>query len=186
MLRQAPNVILVGEIRDAETADMAIQASLTGHLVFSTLHTNDAPGSITRLIDMGVQPFLVASSIMAVMAQRLVRVVCPKCREPYKPDASELEHFDITPDQASSATFLHGRGCNDCQHTGYLGRIAVFELMTMNSTLREMTFRREPTQNLRRQARLFGMKTLMEDAKDKALEGHTTLAEVYRLQSSSS
>jgi len=185
MLRQAPNVILVGEIRDAETADMAIQASLTGHLVFSTLHTNDAPGSITRLIDMGVQPFLVASSLMAVMAQRLVRVVCSKCREPYKPDSSELEHFGISSDEIASAEFARGRGCNFCQHTGYHGRKAVFELMPMNSTLREMTFRSEPTQNLRRQARLFGMKTLVEDAKDKAMQGVTTLAEVYRLENAS-
>jgi type IV pilus assembly protein PilB len=182
MLRQAPNVILVGEIRDAETADMAIQASLTGHLVFSTLHTNDAPSSITRLIDMGVQPFLVASSVMAIMAQRLVRVVCPKCKEPYKPDQSELEHFDITPDLAAASTFVRGKGCNYCSHTGFRGRLAVFELMTMNPTLREMTFRSEPTQNIRRQARLFGMKTIVEDAKDKALQGITSLTEVYRLE----
>jgi type IV pilus assembly protein PilB len=182
MLRQAPNVILVGEIRDAETADMAIQASLTGHLVFSTLHTNDAPSSITRLIDMGVQPFLVASSVMAIMAQRLVRVVCPKCKEPYRPDHTELEHFDITPEQAASANFVRGKGCNNCQHTGFRGRIAVFEMMTMNPTLREMTFRSEPTQNIRRQARLFGMKTIVEDAKDKALQGLTSLTEVYRLE----
>ncbi len=181
MLRQAPNVILVGEIRDVETADMAIQASLTGHLVFSTLHTNDAPSSITRLIDMGVQPFLVASSVMAVMAQRLVRVVCSKCKEPYQPDPSELQHFGLRPDQVANATFVRGRGCNHCQHTGYRGRVAVFEMMTMNSTLREMTFRREPTQNIRRQARLFGMKTLVDDALDKAFSGVTTLAEVYKL-----
>jgi type IV pilus assembly protein PilB len=182
MLRQAPNVILVGEIRDTETADMAIQASLTGHLVFSTLHTNDAPSSITRLIDMGVQPFLVASSVMAVMAQRLVRVVCSKCKEPYKPDPSELQHFNITPEEAAKASFVRGKGCNYCQHTGYRGRRAVFELMVMNSTLREMTFRSEPTQNLRRQARLFGMKSLVDDAKEKALQGITNLAEVYKLE----
>ena len=181
MLRQAPNVILVGEIRDIETAEMAIQASLTGHLVFSTLHTNDAPGSITRLIDMGVQPFLVASSVMAVMAQRLVRVACPKCKEPYQPDPGELQQCEVTPDERASATFMRGRGCNHCQHSGYRGRLAVFELMQMNSTLREMTFKSEPTQNLRRQARLFGMKTLASDAKDKALQGITTLAEVARL-----
>jgi len=184
MLRQAPNIILVGEIRDSETADMAIQASLTGHLVFSTLHTNDAPGSITRLIDMGVQPFLVASSIMAVMAQRLVRVVCTKCQEPYTPDSGELKQFEISDEQAAEATFVRGKGCNYCQHTGYRGRKAVFEMMTMNATLREMTFRSEPTQNLRRQARLFGMRTLVDDAKDKAMEGVTTLDEVFKLQSS--
>ncbi|MDA0835814.1 MAG: GspE/PulE family protein [Planctomycetota bacterium] len=184
MLRQAPNVILVGEIRDAETADMAIQASLTGHLVFSTLHTNDAPGSITRLIDMGVQPFLVASSVMAVMAQRLVRVICSKCSESYEPSESELGQFTFTPEQLERAKFRRGKGCNHCQHTGYRGRKGVYELMTMNSTIREMTFRSEPTQNIRRQARLFGMKTLVEDALDKALEGVTTLAEAFSLQKS--
>lgn len=181
MLRQAPNVILVGEIRDTETAEMAIQASLTGHLVFSTLHTNDAPSSITRLIDMGVEPFLVASSVMAIMAQRLIRVVCPKCKEPYMPDAGEIQHFEITPDQLEEATFMRGKGCNHCQHTGYRGRNAVFELMLMNSTLREMTFRSEPAQSIRRQARLFGMKTLVEDALSRSLIGKTTLVEVYRL-----
>jgi type IV pilus assembly protein PilB len=184
MLRQAPNVILVGEIRDAETAEMAIQASLTGHLVFSTLHTNDAPSSITRLIDMGVQPFLVASSVMAVMAQRLVRVICAKCVEEYRPDVTELKEFDLSEDQLASAIFRRGKGCNHCSHTGYRGRKAVFELMMMNSTIREMTFRSEPAQNIRRQARLFGMKTLAEDAVDKALQGITTLSEAYSLRSS--
>ncbi|MBM82060.1 MAG: pilus assembly protein PilB [Planctomycetaceae bacterium] len=181
MLRQAPNVILVGEIRDMETAEMAIQASLTGHLVFSTLHTNDAPGAISRLIDMGVQPFLVASSVMAVMAQRLARTICPKCKEPYKPSEGELQHFDITPQQATEATFMRGKGCSHCQHSGCRGRMAIFELMTMNGTLREMTFNREPTQNIRRQARLMGMKTLVEDCLDKALRGATSLAEVERM-----
>lgn len=181
MLRQAPNVILVGEIRDAETAEMAIQASLTGHLVFSTLHTNDAPSSITRLIDMGVEPFLVASSIMAILAQRLVRVPCPKCKEEYTPDSSETQHFEITPEQFASAKFMRGKGCNHCQHTGYRGRIATFELMSMNSALREMTFKSEPAQAIRRQARLFGMRTLVEDALTKALVGKTTLMEVYKL-----
>lgn len=181
MLRQAPNVILVGEIRDAETAEMAIQASLTGHLVFSTLHTNDAPSSITRLIDMGVEPFLVASSVMAIMAQRLVRVSCPKCREEYSPDPSELQYFELSAEQVMNAKFCRGKGCNNCQHTGYRGRVACFELMIMNSTLREMTFRSEPSQNLRRQARLFGMKTLVEDALSKALMGKTTLMEAYKL-----
>ncbi|MDB5342520.1 MAG: type secretion system protein [Schlesneria sp.] len=181
MLRQAPNVILVGEIRDAETAEMAIQASLTGHLVFSTLHTNDAPSSITRLIDMGVEPFLVASSIMAILAQRLVRVPCSKCKEEYDPDSSETQHFEISAEQMANAKFMRGKGCNHCQHTGYRGRIATFELMSMNSALREMTFKSEPAQAIRRQARLFGMKTLVEDALTKALAGKTTLMEVYKL-----
>ena len=171
MLRQAPNAIRVGEI----------QASLTGHLVFSTLHTNDAPGAITRLIDMGVQPFLVACSLMAVLAQRLVRVVCPKCKEPYTPSPEEVDIFNITPDEVSEGQWVRGKGCNNCKHTGYKGRRAVFELMTMNSTLREMAFNSEPAQNIRRQARLLGMRTLVEDAKDKAYQGLTTLAEVYKL-----
>jgi type IV pilus assembly protein PilB len=182
MLRQAPNIILVGEIRDLETAEMAIQASLTGHLVFSTLHTNDAPGAITRLIDMHVQPFLVASSVMAVLGQRLARRNCGKCTEPYDPARSEIEHFDITPDMLSAATFMRGKGCNQCHHTGFRGRVAVHELMVMNAGIREMTFNREPTQNIRRQARLMGMKTLEEDCLDKALKGQTHLSEVYRLQ----
>ncbi len=181
MLRQAPNVILVGEIRDTETGEMAVQASLTGHLVFSTLHTNDAPGSITRLIDMGVQPFLVASSLMAVMAQRLVRVVCKKCREPYQPTPDEIDYFELTDEEISEGEWVKGKGCNACQHTGYSGRRAVLELMTMNSTLREMAFNSEPTQNIRRQARLFGMRTLVDDARDKAMAGLTTLSEVLKL-----
>lgn len=181
MLRQAPNVILVGEIRDKETAEMAIQASLTGHLVFSTLHTNDAPGSVTRLIDMGVEPFLVASSVMAVMAQRLVKVVCGKCVEQYTPDPGELEYLGITESQLEEAVFNRGKGCKTCSHTGYKGRKAVFELMMMNSAIREMTFRSEPSQNIRRQARLFGMKSLSEDATEKALQGITTLAEAMKL-----
>lgn len=181
MLRQAPNVILVGEIRDAETADIAIQASLTGHLVFSTLHTNDAPGSITRLIDMGVQSFLVASSIMAVMAQRLCRRVCQKCKTSYTPDPAELDYLGVTKEQLKSAELVIGKGCQNCQHTGYRGRVAIFELMVMNATLRDMAFRSEPAQNIRRQARLLGMKSLVEDATDKALMGITTLKEAARL-----
>jgi len=181
MLRQAPNVILVGEIRDTETADMAIQASLTGHLVFSTLHTNDAPSSITRLIDMGVQPFLVASSVMAIMAQRLVRVNCPKCSAPTKPDPSELQYLEVPQDQAATAKWMQGKGCAYCQHTGYRGRKAVFELMTMSSAIRDMTFKGEPTQNIRRQAQMMGMKTLVQDALDKAYQGITSLQEVMML-----
>src|SRR5205085_8183430 len=121
MLRQAPNIILVGEIRDRETADIAVQASLTGHLVFSTLHTNDAPSAVTRLSDIGVQPFLIASSVVAIMAQRLVRVTCSKCKEPDNPPASELRAAGITPEQAANASFMRGRGCNYCHHTGYRG-----------------------------------------------------------------
>ena len=177
MLRQAPNIILVGEIRDVETAEIAVQASLTGHLVFSTLHTNDAPSAITRLIDIGVQPFLVASSVIAIMAQRLVRIVCPKCKEPDKPHSAEIRAAGITPDRLATATFMRGRGCAYCHHTGYRGRTGIFELMKMNAALREMTFKKEPTQTIRRQARLFGMRTLLEDGVNKALKGITTLDE---------
>ena len=178
MLRQAPNIILVGEIRDCETADIAIQASLTGHLVFSTLHTNDAPSAITRLIDIGVQPFLVASSLIAIMAQRLIRVVCPKCKEPDQPSAGELRAAGLTQEAIKNATFMRGRGCNYCHHTGYRGRLGIFEMMKMTSAVREMTFKREPTQNIRRSARLFGMRTLLEDGVIKSMKGVTTLEEV--------
>jgi len=178
MLRQAPNIILVGEIRDAETADIAIQASLTGHLVFSTLHTNDAPSAITRLVDIGVPPFLVASSVIAIMAQRLVRVICPKCKEPDLPPGAEIKAAGISPERLSGANFMRGRGCNHCHHTGYRGRLGIFELLRMTSGVREMTFNREPTQTIRRQARLHGMRTLLEDGVNKSLRGITTLEEV--------
>jgi type IV pilus assembly protein PilB len=181
MLRQAPNIILVGEIRDKETAEIAVQASLTGHLVFSTLHTNDAPSAITRLGDIGVPPFLIASSVIAIMAQRLVRVNCIKCKEPYKPPELELESAGITRDQAAKATFLRGRGCNHCHQSGYRGRLGIFEMLKMNSAIREMTFNREPTQGIRRKARQTGMRTLLEDGVQKALKGITTLEEVLSI-----
>jgi type IV pilus assembly protein PilB len=178
MLRQAPNIILVGEIRDYETAEIAIQASLTGHLVFSTLHTNDAPSAITRLVDIGVQPFLVASSVIAIMAQRLVRVVCAKCKAPDQPSDAELRMSGLTSEQIKNATFMRGRGCGHCNHTGYRGRKGIFELLKMTSSIREMTFKREPTQSIRRQSRLMGMRTLLEDGLNKATKGITTLEEV--------
>jgi type IV pilus assembly protein PilB len=181
MLRQAPNIILVGEIRDQETADIAVQASLTGHLVFSTLHTNDAPGAITRMQDIGVPPFLVASSVIAIMAQRLVRIVCSKCKEPDTPPAAEIKAAGLTPAQVSQATFLRGRGCSNCNHTGYRGRKGIFELLRMTSAIREMTFNREPAQTIRRQSRLLGMRTLLEDGIMKALAGITTLEEVLTI-----
>ncbi|MGF1578104.1 MAG: GspE/PulE family protein [Gemmataceae bacterium] len=178
MLRQAPNIILVGEIRDLETAEIAIQASLTGHLVFSTLHTNDAPSALTRLGDIGVQPFLVASSIIAILAQRLVRKVCPKCKEPDTPPMHDLKAAGLTPQQIKSANFARGRGCAYCNHTGYRGRMGIFELLRMNAAMREMTFKGEPTQVIRRVARINGMRTLLEDAILKVVTGTTTLEEV--------
>ncbi|HOM18256.1 MAG TPA: ATPase, T2SS/T4P/T4SS family [Thermoguttaceae bacterium] len=181
MLRQAPNVILVGEMRDLETAQMGIQASLTGHLVFSTLHTNDAPSSITRLIDMGVPGYLVASSVVAIMAQRLVRVVCQKCKQPYIPSDSLLQSVGITPEVAAKATFMRGKGCGHCQGTGFRGRIALFELMLMSSRLRELTFQGAPTAQLRRAAISEGMKTLFQDGISKAMKGITTIEEVLRV-----
>jgi type IV pilus assembly protein PilB len=178
MLRQAPNIILVGEIRDKETAEIAVQASLTGHLVFSTLHTNDAPSAITRLADIGVQPFLIASSVIAIMAQRLVRVNCVKCKKPYKPSEAELKAAVISPEQVAKATFMRGIGCNHCNQTGYRGRLAIFEMMKMTSQIREMTFIQAAAQQIRRVARQGGMRTLLEDGMLKALKGTTTMEEV--------
>jgi type IV pilus assembly protein PilB len=178
MLRQAPNIILVGEIRDKETAEIAVQASLTGHLVFSTLHTNDAPSAVTRLADIGVQPFLIASSVIAIMAQRLVRLNCVKCKEPYQPHITELRASGLNPETVQKASFMRGRGCNHCRQTGYRGRQGIFEMMRMSSTIREMTFAQAPTQEIRRKARGAGMKNLLEDGLLKATKGVTTLEEV--------
>jgi type IV pilus assembly protein PilB len=181
MLRQAPNIILVGEIRDHETAEIAVQASLTGHLVFSTLHTNDAPSAVTRLQDIGVAPFLVASSVIAILAQRLIRVVCPKCKEKETPPAAETKAAGYTAEQLQTANFSRGRGCANCNHTGYRGRKGIFEMLRMTAGIRDMTFNREPAQAIRRQARLLGMRTLLEDGVLKALAGLTTLDEVLSI-----
>src|SRR5215208_1003220 len=152
MRRQAPNVILVEEMRDYETASMGIQASLTGHLVFSTLHTNDAPGAITRMIDMGVPAYLVAGSVIAILAQRLVRVICSKCKQPYTPREQELLAARITPEQAASANFMKGRGCNHCGGSGFRGRLGIFEFLTMSARIRELTFQGATTQEIRKEA----------------------------------
>jgi len=181
MLRQNPNILLVGEIRDEETANTAIQASLTGHLVFSTLHTNDAPGAITRLIDIGVQPFLVASSVMAVLAQRLLRKICPKCRQRVEPPIHLLKGIGLRPEIAKKANFMKGKGCSNCNKSGYRGRMGIYELMLMNTTIREMAFKGEPTIAIRKVARKQGMRTLFEDGMIKALKGLTTVEEVLRI-----
>jgi type IV pilus assembly protein PilB len=181
MLRQAPNIILVGEMRDYETASMGIQASLTGHLVFSTLHTNDAPGAITRMIDMGVPSYLVSGSVIGILAQRLVRVICPKCKQPHTPRESELQSAGITPEQAASATFMKGRGCNHCGGGGYRGRLGIFELLTMSSRIRELAFQGASTQDIRKEAIKRGMTTLYDDGIRKVCEGITTLDEVFRV-----
>ncbi len=181
MLRQAPNIILVGEMRDLETAQMGIQASLTGHLVFSTLHTNDAPSAVTRLIDMGVPSYLVSSSVSAIMAQRLVRVVCRKCKQPYTPNESALRAAGYTDEQLKSATFMKGRGCGECGGGGFRGRLAIFELMVMSSKIRELTFASAPTDHIRKAALSEGMTTLYQDGLEKARRGVTTLDEVFRV-----
>jgi len=181
MLRQAPNVILVGEMRDAETAQMGIQASLTGHLVFSTLHTNDAPGAITRMIDMGVPAYLVSSSVIAVLAQRLVRVICAKCKQPHTPPDSVLEAAGITAEMAAKANFAKGKGCTSCQKSGYRGRLGIFELMLMTSRIRELAFEGAPTQQIRKAAIAQGMTTLYTDGIHKVLNGVTTIEEVFRV-----
>ncbi len=182
MLRQAPNIILIGEIRDGVVADIAIQAALTGHLVFSTLHTNDAPSAITRLIDMGVKPFLVASSIQAIMAQRLVRIICKKCRKvDENPDPKLLQALEITPEQLKKTPVYKGAGCSQCQNTGYKGRIAIFEMFEMNNEIRELAFSKAPTVELRKAARASGMRTLRDDGKLKIFNGVTTPAEVVRI-----
>jgi type IV pilus assembly protein PilB len=181
MLRQAPDVILVGEMRDLETASMGIQASLTGHLVFSTLHTNDAPSAVTRLVDMGVPSYLVASSVIAIMAQRLVRVICPKCKQSYRPSDAELRAAGLTDRLMEGATFMRGTGCAYCQKSGYRGRLGIYELMHMTAKLRQLTFDGAPTQDLRKAAISEGMVTLYRDGIDKVLHGVTTLEEVFRV-----
>ena len=180
MLRQAPNVIMLGEIRDIETASIAINASLTGHLVFSTLHTNDAPGAVTRLIDIGVKPFLVASSTRALMAQRLVRKVCKRCAAPYQPTESELRSLNLDSAKTSGATFVQGKGCNDCNKTGYRGRFGIFEIFVIDDDARKLIYDRVPTSVLRARAREMGMRTLREDGARKVMAGLTSADEVVR------
>jgi len=182
MLRQAPNIILVGEIRDREVGDVAIQAALTGHLVFSTLHTNDAPSAITRLIDMGIKPFLVASAIQAIMAQRLIRVICKECKtvDP-NPNKTWLRMLGFKPKDLEGATIMKGAGCARCGDTGYRGRLGIFEMLTMNNELRELAFNRAPTSELRRAARASGMKSLVADGRIKILRGTTTPEELVRI-----
>lgn len=178
MLRQAPNVIMLGEIRDMETATIAINASLTGHLVFSTLHTNDAPGAVTRLIDIGVKPFLVASSTRCLMAQRLVRKICKRCGAPYQPPESELRSLNIDPN-SPNAQFKRGKGCNECSN-GYRGRMGLFEVFVIDDEARKLIYERVPSSVLRTRAREMGMRTLREDGSRKVMAGLTTPEEVIR------
>jgi type IV pilus assembly protein PilB len=182
MLRQAPNIILVGEIRDSAVGDVAIQAALTGHLVFSTLHTNDAPSAITRLIDMGIKPFLVASSIQAIMGQRLIRVICSECKvEDPDPDPKTLRILGFTDEELEGKTIWKGAGCQRCGGSGYRGRVGIFEMLLMNTELRDLAFNRAPATQLRAAARRSGMATLLEDGKYKILKGVTTPEDLLRI-----
>jgi type IV pilus assembly protein PilB len=178
MLRQAPNIIMIGEIRDVTTANIAINASLTGHLVFSTLHTNDAPSAVARLVDIGVQPFLVSSSVRAIMAQRLVRRLCPQCKQPGEINEGELRALRIDHSQIAGATIMRPVGCDACRHLGYKGRMGIFEIFEVDDEVRHMINEKEPTIHLRKRARELGMRSLREDAVRKVLSGLTTPEEV--------
>jgi type IV pilus assembly protein PilB len=179
-LRQDPDRIMVGETRDLETAQIAIQASLTGHLVFTTLHTNDAPGAITRLIDMGVEPFLISSSLEAVLGQRLLRSICRHCRTTYKPSASLLTELGISPQDIGSKQFFYGKGCDACNNTGYKGRKGIYELLRISDPIRELINERAPTVTLKQKAVELGMVTLRQDGLRSIFAGDTTVEEVLR------
>ncbi|MEE9369758.1 MAG: GspE/PulE family protein [Pontiella sp.] len=179
-LRQDPDVIMVGEIRDLDTAQIAVQASLTGHLVFSTLHTNDAPGAVTRLIDMDVEPYLIASTLEAVMGQRLVRTICPECKTAYRPNDAVLTLLELDRSQVGEQPFYRGEGCESCNDSGYSGRRAIFEYMRINDTLRAAILDRLPTTALRHKAIELGMRTLREDGIRCILDGYTTAEEVVQ------
>ena len=180
ILRQDPDRILVGEIRDVETAEIAIQAALTGHMVFSTLHTNDSPATVTRLRDMGVQPFLITATVEAILAQRLVRRICKECKEEYIPDAETLADLELTSDQIVGKTFYRGSGCDKCSGSGYKGRLGLYELLVMTDELRDLVVRNASTEEIRDLARKAGMVTLRDSGMVNMFEGHTTADEVVR------
>ena len=181
ILRQDPDIILVGEIRDMETAEMAVQASLTGHLVFATLHTNDSAGAVTRLMNMGIEPFLVTSSTIAIQAQRLVRRICPNCKEPYEPDPESLKEVGVSPDDPRISSIYRGTGCEKCSQRGYYGRSGIFELLVMSNRIQEMILQGADSNAVKREARREGMRTLREDGADKMLRGETTVEEILRV-----
>jgi type II secretory ATPase GspE/PulE/Tfp pilus assembly ATPase PilB-like protein len=178
LLRQDPDVILVGEIRDGDTAEIAVRSALTGHLVLSTLHTNDAAGAIPRLIDMKIEPFLLASAMLGVVAQRLVRRVCEKCRAPFDPPAELLQQIGVA---GGKGKFAHGKGCPACGGTGYHGRVGIFEVLEVDDEIRELITTRSSAEEVARAARRRGMRTLRDDAVRQASEGMTTLEEALRV-----
>jgi type IV pilus assembly protein PilB len=179
-LRQDPDRIMVGETRDLETAQISIQASLTGHLVFSTLHTNDAPGAVTRLIDMGVEPFMISSSLEGVLGQRLIRKVCVNCRTPYEPSEAVLAQLGVSPHEIGDKQFYYGKGCDVCNHTGYKGRKGIYELLDITDPIRELINQRAPTVVLKQKAIELGMMTLREDGLRTIYDGETTIEEVLK------
>ncbi len=182
ILRQDPDVIMVGEIRDLVTAEIAIHAALTGHLVFSTLHTNDAPGAITRMIDMGIEPFLISSSVIGVLAQRLVRTICKDCKEEHTPTDEALGSIGLLDEgRRKKIKFYRGKGCSKCMNTGYKGRIGIFELMIPNEKIHNLTIAKAPQEEIKKEAVVSGMNNLREDGIQKAMEGLTTVAEVLRV-----
>ncbi len=184
ILRQDPDIVMVGEVRDIETAEIAVQAALTGHRVFTTLHTNDAASAVTRLIDMGVEPFLIASSVNAFLAQRLVRTICPKCKTPYTATQAEMREVGITKQMLSKGKLYHGKGCTHCFNTGYLGRSGIYELLPVSSEIRRLIITRCDAQTIKDRAIKEGMVTLLEDGVSKALKGITTIEEVLRVSGS--
>jgi type II secretory ATPase GspE/PulE/Tfp pilus assembly ATPase PilB-like protein len=182
VLRQDPDVIMVGEVRDIETARMAIQSSLTGHLVFSTLHTNDSAGAVSRLLDLGVEPYLVSSSLIAIIAQRLVRKVCPECKEPIEPSSHELRELGLDDTAvANGGKFFVGAGCDKCFQTGYRGRTGIYEMMLISEDIQNLIYTRESAGKIKRHALNSGLKTLRMDGARKVLTGITTISEVLRV-----
>jgi general secretion pathway protein E len=181
IVRQDPDVILVGEIRDSETAEIAIQSALTGHLVFSTLHTNDSASAVTRLIDMGIEPYLVTSSVIGILAQRLVRTVCNECGQPYVPDEESLNNIGITPEMANGKTIYRGTGCQACLNTGYQGRTGIFELMSLDDSMKNLILKTSASNAIKRKAVNQGMVTLRQNGVMKVLDGVTTVEEVLRV-----
>ncbi len=179
-LRQDPDIIMLGETRDIESAEMAVQASLTGHLVFTTLHTNDAAGAITRLVDMGVQPFLITSALIAVLGQRLIRRICPNCKTSFRPTDEDLQLLDLTRKDVGENLFYYGKGCSNCNNTGYKGRKAITELLTLSNKIRELILKNSPTVVIRDKARELGMQTMREDGIRAILNGETTMEEVLK------
>jgi type IV pilus assembly protein PilB len=179
-LRQDPDIIMVGEMRDLETAQIAVQASLTGHFVLSTLHTNDAPGAVTRMVDMGVEPFLASSTLLGVLAQRLVRTICKKCRAPFEPTENQLGQLNLTPYDIGDKFFYYGRGCQNCNDTGYRGRKGIYELLQVSDPIRTMINERAPSMALKQKAIELGMATLREDGLRGIFAGETTIDEVLK------